>query len=379
MTSEKIQENFWGQVIDAQKKMFDFWQEGIMPKNNTEDDKVVVMQNVIGESMKPTVEVFKKWVEVANDTYSKNIKSFGDSTYQELINKMVNGVNVYQNLNTFWEDLRTKITTKESDVVKFYSEWKEEYLKICSNNFIPCLPEPVQVFFKEPIDIYAMQTETNKKLLQPWIDSAQDQQDLLAKALTGDKDAYVEFTRLWNDNFGNTFGKLLNVPQMGISREYMQKQMDSLNALIKFLNNINEFSATMIKVNQETLENIVKDYQEKLADGTQPKTFKEFYTYWWTQNEAAYQNLFKTEDFSKLVGQLSDAGVNFKKNFDRLLEKQLEFLPFPTKTDMDSLYKTVNDLRREVRNLSKEVSTLKAESEKPKKTTTTKKTTAKEA
>jgi phage host-nuclease inhibitor protein Gam len=59
------------------------------------------------------------------------------------------------------------------------------------------------------------------------------------------------------------------------------------------------------------------------------------------------------------MGQAADAALIFKQKTDVLLEKQLSYLPLPKKEDMDSLYKTVNDLRREVRTLKREVKALK--------------------
>jgi hypothetical protein len=65
--------------------------------------------------------------------------------------------------------------------------------------------------------------------------------------------------------------------------------------------------------------------------------------------------LFSTEEYSKLQSKVLDASVNFKKEYDKLLEKQLEFLPFPSKSDMDGVYQTLDDLKREVRDLKKRV------------------------
>lgn len=93
--------------------------------------------------------------------------------------------------------------------------------------------------------------------------------------------------------------------------------------------------------------------------GTNPKTYKEFYDYWWKTNEEAYLKVFATPEFSEVMGKALDAGVNFKKEFDGLVEKQLEFLPYPSRNDMDSVYKTLDSLKREIRSLKKEIAALK--------------------
>ena len=351
--------NFMEQWFDTQRKMYDSWQEtmimAINPKEKVDTKKDKPTTTIFEESMKPTQEILKKWFEVSNEQYLKNFKGFSVVNPQDIINKMLSGANIYQSLNRFWEDLNANITGKESDPFKFYTRWNEDYLNIISNNFLSCLPEQMQTFFKNPIDIYKMSSDTSRNFFNPWIDGVQSLQNLLLKSMAGDKTAYIEFSKLWNEKFTSTYGKILSMPQFSMNRDQMQKQMQSINTLIKFVDPMNEFVTTMAKVSQKTLEKIIKDYQQMLTEGTNPKSYKEFYEYWWKQNEAAYQNLFGTAEFSELIAQLLDAGVNCKKDFDSLLENQLKFLPFPSRADMDSVYKTLDDLKREVRALKKEV------------------------
>lgn len=353
-----MQTNLMEPWFDFQTKMFDFWKDSMnVNQKNTVEKKDA---NVFEECMKPVQEIMNKWVDVTNDLYTQNIKSFGN-TYpqQEIINKMFGGANFYQNLNKFWEDLSSTITGKDSDPLQFYSKWNEDYTEMVSKQFVSFLPAQMKNFFNETQEICIASNAVNNKFFKPWLDQAKELQDLLLKSMAGDQEAYIEFTRLWQDNYSESFGKIFNIPQFSMNREQMQKQMHSINALIAFINTMNEFSATLIKTNQDTLENIVKDYQAMLLDGSNPKTFKEFYDYWLKQNESAYLKLFGTPEFSKLIGEVLEASVNFKKNYDDLLETNLEFLPYPSKTDMDSVYKTLDTLKRDVRSLKKELAALR--------------------
>lgn len=358
-------QNYVEYLFDNQKKMYDFWQDSVTmlfnPKEKVEDKKDSPPPNIMEKSFKSTQDFMKKWVDFSSDFYSKGSNSFSPTYPQDIFNKMLNGANLYQNLNKFWEDLKDTFTGKESAPLQFYTRWNEEYLKMVSNNFIAYLPEQIKIFFKEPQDVYKMFSDTNLKYLNPWIEGAQEFQSLLLKSMTGDKNSFIDFNRLWNEKFSSSYGKIFTMPQFSMNREQIQKQMHSVNAHINFSTSMNEFIATMSKVYQETFMKIIKDYQEMVSEGTNPKTFKEFYEYWLHQNEAAYQNLFGTDEFSKLISQLLDAGVSYKKNIDDLLEKQLKFLPFPTKTDMDSVYKTLDTLKRDVRALKKEIAALEQE------------------
>jgi len=354
--------NFMQPWLDFQKNMFDFWQVKAAGSQNDEKKD----NNIFSQSVQPVRDALDKWVDFANNIYATNMNQLGNTypQYKDIMEKITSTATFNQDLNRLWEDLRTSITGKESDPFKIYTRWNENYTQLISNQFGPFLPEQVRELFGKGMGIYSLSSTKTNDFFKPWLDQAQNMHNLLLKSMTGDQSAYIEFIKLWQDSFSSSFGKILNIPQFSMNREQMQKQMSGISSLITFINTLNEYVATLVKTSQETFEKIVKDYQTMVMDGSNPKTYKEFYEYWWKQNEAAYLQLFGTSEFAKLISQLLDAGVNFKKNYDDLLEKQLEFLPYPTKTDMDSVYKTLDTLKREVRTLKKELAALKEETNK---------------
>lgn len=352
--------NFMQPWLDFQKKMFDSWQVHLAGGQPSEEKKD---SNIFAQSVQPVHDALNKWVDVACNLYNHNLNQLGNVSpdYQEIIEKITNASSFNQVLGKFWEDLQTCITGKESDPYKIYTGWNENYTKLFSNQLGLFLPEQVKEFLGKGMDLYSLATASTHDFFKPWLDKAQNMHNLLLKSLTGDQAAYIEFIKLWQENFSSSFGKMLNIPQFSMNREQMQKQLTGISSLITFINTLNEYIATLVKTSQDTFEKITKDYQSMALDGTNPKTYKEFYEYWWKQNEAAYLQLFGTSEFARLIAQLLDAGVNFKKKYDDMLEKQLELLPYPTKTDMDSVYKTLDTLKREVRALKKELATFKQE------------------
>ena len=69
--------------------------------------------------------------------------------------------------------------------------------------------------------------------------------------------------------------------------------------------------------------------------------------------EDAYEKLLLTDEFAKVFGDFSDRYAQFMIAQNKIYERMLSALPIPTNTDMKSLYKTVYDLRKDVRDLKK--------------------------
>lgn len=353
--------NFIQPWLDVQKMMFDAWQQSLSAAGSNETQKD---GNIFAQSMQPVHEALNKWVDFANDIYSQNITQLGQAypQYHKLFENISSAAGFNQDLNNFWQDLQSILSGKDSDPAGLYSKWNQNCSDLILKQAGLFLPEQVNEILNKGIGLCTLSGAKTGDFFKPWLNQMQNMHNLLLKSITGDQSAYIEFVRLWQDNFSASFGKIFNIPQFSMNRELMQKQLSGLGSLITFINTLNEYVATLVKTSQDTLGNIVTNYQSMVMDGSNPKTYKEFYEYWWRQNEAAYLQLFGTAEFARLIAQLLDAGVNFKKNFDDVLEKQLEFLPYPTKTDMDSVYKTLYTLKREVRALKKEFAAFKNES-----------------
>jgi class III poly(R)-hydroxyalkanoic acid synthase PhaE subunit len=338
--------------LDFQKNMFNIWQENFIPKMNKDDQ---TEKNTFSDYTKKHLDLFLQWSDINNDLFANTIKTFGEMNFpQNFTNNMTNSLHVYHELYRFWQDLIEQF--KENDPKKienFYLKWKEEYMKFVSDHFLSYLPQSLQYLYEEPIKTSQMYFNISKKFFDPWFKDANQFQTLLTQSFWGDKDAFIQYANLWQEDYEKTFGKLLHIPMVGINKEYFEKQMESFDSFIKYIGAMNAFAATMYKVGSDTMQKIIKDYYTILQEGKQPITFKDFYQYWSDTNEEAYKKLFITDEFAKLSSQVIDASLNFKKDCDKLLEYQFKFLPLPTQTDMDSLYKTVYELKKEIKSLKK--------------------------
>lgn len=359
-------QHFLGEWINLQQSMLDIFQNSfnLNPQPEQKEqagEKPSESGSPFTDGMQPGKDWTQQWMDTSRQFFDHSVQTITQAYpgQKELIDKMLGSASLYQHLNTFWEDMKKTIIGAHSDADGFYRKWRKDYLKLLGCNVLPLWPEPMQNILEQSFDVGERAADSLDKLYQPWLESARDLQTLLNKSMAGDQQAYIDFNRQWQENFSASFGKILNVPQFSLNRDLMHRQLHSLDSLINYINTMNQFAAAMIKVNQETLQKVITEYQQMLVSGNSPRTYKEFYDYWWKTNEEAYLKLFATTEFSEVLSQVLDAGVTYKKELDQVMEKQLEFLPYPKKTDMDSVYKTLDSMKREIRFLKKEISALK--------------------
>lgn len=347
--------NMMNQFFDIQKNMIGAWQEAFLPKADSKNEEKT--ENSKNESSLNPMNFFNDMMEVNNKMFS----SFNSGNPYEVLKKMAFGADVYSNVYKLWEELTHKsFNPTVEEYNKIYDSWKDKYMEFIGNSFAPYLPKQMQCFMKEPMELFNGYTDLINQFYEPWVETSSELKEYMVEGTFKNPAAYLNFIKLWKDNYDKTFSKFLNSPTLGINRELLEKQFEGVDTFIKYATILGEFSTTILSVAQETTAQIFKNYMEMMKNGTQPKTFKEFYEYWSKENESAYEKLFNTEDFSRLIAEVVDSSMKFKMKCDNLMEEYISVMPIPTKSEINSLYKTVYELKRELKNVKKELNEIKS-------------------
>src|SRR5690606_8007289 len=74
---------------------------------------------------------------------------------------------------------------------------------------------------------------------------------------------------------------------------------------------------------------------------------------WLNTSDQVYVSLFESDEYSKLMAEVSALQLKLRKSYQTQIEKSLEGFPVATKSELDELYKIIYDLKKEVRQLEK--------------------------
>ena len=153
--------------------------------------------------------------------------------------------------------------------------------------------------------------------------------------------------------------KYLRVPQLGLPKfhqESLSKLMDTFNI---FSVNLSElaylFSVPMYKtslVMQEKME-------ERLNNGDFSDDITKAYDEWVKVLEGHYMVLLKSKKYILVLKQTIDSLAEYRKTRDEAMCRILKLLPIPTNREMDDVYKELYTIKRQLRQLSNEMSKLK--------------------
>lgn len=103
----------------------------------------------------------------------------------------------------------------------------------------------------------------------------------------------------------------------------------------------------------KVMDRLVEHISNKVESGSEISSLTAIYQEWLNICDKVYVELFESDEYSKLMAEVSAMQLKLRKEMDLQSEKMLGNLPVATRSEMDELYKVIYDLKKEVRQLEK--------------------------
>ncbi|HEX7326301.1 MAG TPA: poly(R)-hydroxyalkanoic acid synthase subunit PhaE, partial [Rhodanobacteraceae bacterium] len=139
------------------------------------------------------------------------------------------------------------------------------------------------------------------------------------------------------------------MPTFGLQREQQEKQQALMAAMLNSAEQQRRYQALILRANAQGLERL----QNKLADhaepGRQVESLKALYDLWIDSAEEAYAEIALSDEFREVYGAMVNAQMLERQLMQQQLEELYRQLGLPTRSEVDSLGKRLQELRREQR------------------------------
>jgi polyhydroxyalkanoate synthase subunit PhaE len=234
---------------------------------------------------------------------------------------------------------------------------------LCAGSFNPDNAESVFQSFQE-------MPEISSKLIEVGLDGAahmlhQWGERIMAlnpsSAETGSvKDLNEAFLQHWTQWYEKEGRRLLNIPQLGLTRFYQEDINMAADKYTRFQTSLAAFFHLLYR----PVENALHELQEELGQIAQkeslPEDAKFYYDKWIKALEGRYMVLFQSAEYIQALSNTIEAMNEFVGSRRSVLEGALKTMPIPTHTDMDELYKEIYQLKRRIRGLEQQLAAVES-------------------
>lgn len=172
---------------------------------------------------------------------------------------------------------------------------------------------------------------------------------------SSDLRASHDFFEHWLKAYEATYGRIIDMPIMGPSREGADKLRKNFEATINlhaaWAQSIANYQSAFIEASQKTQEEVEK----RIAEGVSPSSYKGYYDLWMETYSKTFKEFLKSSFFASDLARLTSNSMDFQKSSRVLIEENLlRPANLPTRTEMDDLSKEVYLLKKQMKELARD-------------------------
>lgn len=302
-----------------------------------------------------TGDIYNRWLNMSQEMLQQYWKGTPWGAGRQTFENMLGATHIYNKLYEFWAGA-TRILSGEFSTAKgmqegyeeFCDSWMKNYNEFFNRFFAASGVEPLKRMGVS-MDLPKMYADILVKFIAPWMEATQGLPEKSMEALGKGPEGYADIYRSWLPAYEQTWGKILKIPPMGPARQSIERLQRLTETMPEHSNVMTEYSGVLYRVGTESMHKVAAKLGEMYMQGHPPKTYREFYTLWLTTNEDAMYQLFKTPEFSRLLGRVTDVNMRLQQRYNVVMEEFLKALPIPTRSEMDDLYKTLYLINKEVK------------------------------
>lgn len=379
--------NFYEQFFDAQKSMFNTWNNYLNPMKETEKEVVKgegfnpmnyftemgeLNQKLMGSFYTNPMDAFKEFSQsgpfamgnfMKSDEIGnvwKNIMAFNQMLFNQ---NFENPQDLWQSMNTnfdnyisayqLWKTLAKRDKLDLDAVEDIYNNWRNQYSNYMKTYFIPSMAEGMQDPMNKYIDSTNSYMDTLGELARPMLNNTNDMTNLFLKSLKNGPQEYFEYMKEFGENLNDSFNKYLNSPFTIDDEAFKATQQKLVDGMTNYNTSLNLYYSKLNEIFKGASKDGIEKYISLVNEGLKPKTFEEFYKFWTDKRNEFVENAFLSEDFKGVVEGTLAAMTNFKEENEEILREYYSFLQIPKKSDIDKLIEKVDEMSKELAEVKK--------------------------
>ena len=352
---EEFFKNWYTQQMDAIKKMTDFNQSIYNSFSNfgkTSNDYV----NNFTTMNNSWTTIYNTWINTLNTSYETLMKTFPTTLNQDTFKNMFETNKMYLKLQEFYQPLLKAMQSGTYTTDTFTTYYTPETYKNLTEQMFGTYFNNLNmkdVFDSSIKNIHNFFT-TNNNLSKEYYTQMQSISNEFPNLISGD---FAKLSALYtnvNNVFGKTFEPLLKLVTPGKEKETIEANIQLLDKISEYSVRQSELQYHFYTTTQKAFETTAKTTYEKFStttNATETLAFNDFYNEWLKINETLYTDLFNSNEFSKIKGDVISIGMDIKKHFEKQFETMFNVYPVAFRSEVDELTKTIHDLRKQVKNL----------------------------
>ncbi len=210
-------------------------------------------------------------------------------------------------------------------------------------------------------ELWGLYLEEWQKLVQPWAMSLQRAPGRVGQASTGDGSALVELMHLYGDAYERTFGRLIESPSLGHTRELNEDLLKGFAAWTDYRQASFAYQVELGETWTRAFEEFIRKLIFQTEKGEVVQSLRQLLFQWIDVVDEVFGKAFRSEEYIRLQGNLLNTSMTYRLREREIVEAFLKTSHIPSRSELDEAHRRIYHLRKDVKELKRALQDIRAE------------------
>jgi len=297
--------------------------------------------------------IFNQYYEMLNNGFSELQKNMQSGSTQDAFRNMVNASEGFTRFTEMWAPLWKSIQDKTFNTDMYKQYMNPAMYKDLMDKYFGFMPESSRQYMQNMTD---MMQNGMGQFAQNSFGGYQQMRNAMGSMMPSSQDMFggmLNGYNTWYNMMSNAAAPITKMMTPNQHTKTMMEWNDISNRIMVYNIKNAELQYMIYTQGTKVMDNLAENIAAKLQNGGEVNSMTALYQEWLNISDKTYVSLFESEAYSKLMGEVSSMQMQLRKEVEGQLEKFMVGIPVATRSEMDEMYKTIYDLKKQVRQMEK--------------------------
>lgn len=298
--------------------------------------------------------LFNQYYEMLNSNFADWQKNMQNGTVQDAYRNMVNVNEGFTKFYQMWAPMWKSIQEKTFNMDMYKQFINPEMYKGLMDQFFGFMPESSRQYMQNMGD---MMQEGMKQMGGMSMNNYQQMRGMMNNMMPFNSNEMfgnaLNGYNTWYNMMNNAFAPLTKMMTPNQYTKTMNEWNDISNRIMVYNIKNAELQYMIYAQGSKVMDQLAENILGKMQNGTDVNSMMALYQEWLNISDKVFVSLFESDEYSKLMAEVSSLQLKLRKDIEDQLEKYMVGIPVATRSEMDELYKTIYELKKQVRQLEK--------------------------
>lgn len=298
--------------------------------------------------------IFNQYYEMLNNNFADWQKNMQNGTVQDAYRNMVNVNEGFTKFYQMWAPMWKSIQEKTFNMDMYKQFINPEMYKDLMDKYFGFMPEGTRQYMQ---NMSNMMQDGMKQMGGMSMSNYQQMRSMMNGMMPMNSNemfaGMLNGYNTWYNMMNEAYAPLTKMMTPNQYTKTMNEWNDISNRIMVYNIKNAELQYMIYAQGSQVMDKLAENILGKIENGTDVNSMMALYQEWLNISDKVFVSLFESDEYSKLMAEVSAMQLKLRKDIENQMEKFMVGIPVATRSEMDELYKTIYELKKQVRQLEK--------------------------